>query len=234
MTPVNAGVHIRENLSVLARVEKRLLIWIAERLPASINSDHLSAVGLAAMAAAGLSFAAYPLTGWAAAGVVLSLAANWFGDSLDGTVARVRHQQRPRYGYYVDHIIDVAGSAMLLTGMACSGLMSPVIALAVLTVYLLVSAESYLATHAAGIFRMSFLGFGPTELRIVLAAGAIRAATSPWASIGTIEPLRLFDVGGVVAAAGMAIAFVVSSIRNTRALYLAEPLPHGRGESRAA
>ena len=234
MTPVNAGVHIRENLSVLARVEKRLLIWIAERLPASINSDHLSALGLAAMAAAGLSFAAYPLTGWAALGVVLSLAANWLGDSLDGTVARVRHQQRPRYGYYVDHIIDVAGSAMLLAGMACSGLMSPVIALAVLTVYLLVSAESYLATHAAGIFRMSFLGFGPTELRIVLAAGAIRAATSPWASIGTIEPLRLFDVGGVVAAAGMAIAFVVSSIRNTRALYLAEPLPQGRGESRAA
>jgi phosphatidylglycerophosphate synthase len=167
-------------------------------------------------------------------GVVLSLAANWFGDSLDGTVARVRHQQRPRYGYYVDHIIDVAGSALLLTGMAYSGLMSPLVALAVLAVYLLVSAESYLATHAAGIFRMSFLGFGPTELRIVLAAGAIRAATSPWASIGTIEPMRLFDVGGIIAAAGMAIAFVVSSIRNTRALYLAEPLPQGRGESRAA
>jgi hypothetical protein len=112
--------------------------------------------------------------------------------------------------------------------------MSPLVALAVLTVYLLVSAESYLATHAAGIFRMSFLGFGPTELRIVLAIGAIRAALSPWASIGTAEPMRLFDVGGIVATAGLAIAFVVSSIRNTRALYLAEPLPERLGESRAA
>ena len=234
MTPVNAGVHTRENLSVLARSEKRALIWIARRLPRSINSDHLSLLGLLAMATAGLSFAAYQVTGWAALGVVLSLAANWFGDSLDGTVARVRNQQRPRYGFYVDHIIDVAGSAMLLTGMACSGLMSPLVALAVLVVYLLVSAESYLATHAAGVFRMSFLGFGPTELRIVIAIGAIRAAISPWASLGTIESIKLFDVGGVVATVGMLVAFVTASIRNTRALYLAEPLPAQDGESRAA
>ena len=234
MTPVNAGVHTRENLSVLARSEKRALIWIARRLPRSINSDHLSLLGLLAMATAGLSFAAYQVTGWAALGVVLSLAANWFGDSLDGTVARVRNQQRPRYGFYVDHIIDVAGSAMLLTGMACSGLMSPLVALAVLVAYLLVSAESYLATHAAGVFRMSFLGFGPTELRIVIAIGAIRAAISPWASLGTIESIKLFDVGGVVATVGMLVAFVTASIRNTRALYLAEPLPAQDGESRAA
>ena len=234
MAPVNAGVHARENFSVLARSEKRALIWIARRLPRSINSDHLSLLGLAAMATAGLSFAAYPVTGWAALGVVLSLAANWFGDSLDGTVARVRNQQRPRYGFYVDHIIDVAGSAMLLTGMACSGLMSPIVALAVLVVYLLVSAESYLATHAAGVFRMSFLGFGPTELRIVIAIGAIRAAISPWASLGTIESIKLFDIGGVVATVGMLVAFVTASIRNTRALYLAEPLPVQDSESRAA
>jgi phosphatidylglycerophosphate synthase len=234
MTPVNAGVHARENFSVLARSEKRALIWIARRLPRSINSDHLSLLGLAAMATAGLSFAAYPVADWAALGVVLSLAANWFGDSLDGTVARVRNQQRPRYGFYVDHLIDVAGSAMLLTGMACSGLMSPLVGLAVLVAYLLVSAESYLATHAAGVFRMSFLGFGPTELRIVIAIGAVRAAISPWASLGTIESIKLFDVGGVVATAGMLIAFVTASIRNTRALYLAEPLPAQDGESRAA
>ena len=234
MTPLQAGVHTRENLSVLARSEKRALIWIARRLPRSVNSDHLSSLGLVAMAAAGLSFTAYPLTKWAAVGVVLSLTANWFGDSLDGTVARVRNQQRPRYGFYVDHIIDVAGTAMLLTGMAFSGLMNPLIAMAVLIAYLLVSAESYLATHAAGIFRMSFLGFGPTELRIVIAAGAIKAAMSPWASLGTTEPIRLFDVGGIVASIGLLLAFAASSIRNTQALYLAEPLPAGDAESRAA
>lgn len=234
MTPVHAGVHTRENLSVLARSEKRALIWIARRLPLSVNSDQLSALGLIAMAAAGLSFAAYPLTKWAAVGVVLSLAVNWFGDSLDGTVARVRNQQRARYGFYVDHVIDVAGSAMLLTGMAYSGLMNPLVAMALLVAYLLVSAESYLATHAAGIFRMSFLGFGPTELRIVIAAGAIKAAMSPWAWVGTVEPMRLFDIGGVIASIGLVFAFAVSCVRNTRALYLAEPLPVRDAESRAA
>src|SRR4029079_2127765 len=123
--------------------------------------------------AAGLSFAAYRVSAWAAAGVVVSLIANWLGDSVDGTVARVRNQQRPRYGFYVDHIIDVAGTTFLVGGMACSGLMSPLIALITLVLFLVVSAESYLATHAAGVFRMSFLGFGPTELRILIAAGAI-------------------------------------------------------------
>ena len=233
MTPA-PGTHTRENLSVLARLEKRALVWMAERLPRSVSSDHLSALGLVSMAGAGLSFSAYPLTPWAALGVVVSLAANWFGDSLDGTVARVRNQQRPRYGFYVDHIIDVAGTAILLTGIACSGLMSPVLALAVLGVYLLVTAESYLATHAAGVFRMSFMGVGPTELRIVIAAGALRAAVTPWASLGTATPVRLFDVGGAVACVGLLVAFVTASVRNTRALYAAEPLPGSGTTSRAA
>jgi len=170
MGPVTAGVHTRDNSSVTARLEKQLLVWIAHRLPPSINSDHLSLLGLSSMALAGLAFAALGITPWAALVVVLALAANWFGDSLDGTVARVRQQQRPRYGFYVDHIIDLAGTTMLLAGMACSGLMNPLITAAVLVGYLLVSSESYLATHASGVFRMSFMGFGPTELRLVLMA----------------------------------------------------------------
>src|SRR5438552_15196050 len=130
MTPVNAAtaVHTRENLSVLARSEERVLLWIARRLPHAINSDHLSALGLGAMAAAGVSFAAYRISGWAAIGVIASLLANWFGDSLDGTVARVRNQQRPRYGFYVDHLIDVAGSTFLFAGLACAVLMNPLVA----------------------------------------------------------------------------------------------------------
>ena len=234
MTPANAAIHTRENLSVLAQSEKQALIWIAQRLPRFINSDHLSALGLIAMAGAGLSFAAYRLTDWAAVGVVVSLVANWFGDSLDGTVARVRNQQRPRYGFYVDHIIDVAGTTLLFTGMAWSGLMSPVVALVALVLFLVVSAESYLATHAAGIFRMSFFGFGPTELRIVIAIGAIKTAMSPWAEFGSLGHLKLFDIGGVVASIGLLIAFVVASVRNTRALYRAEPLPLRSSDSRAA
>ena len=234
MEPVTAGVHTRDNSSVTARLEKQLLVWIASRLPQWINSDHLSLLGLSSMALAGIAFAGLGATPWAAVGVVAALTANWFGDSLDGTVARVRQQQRPRYGYYVDHVIDLAGTTMLVGGMACSGLMNPLIAGAVLVGYLLVASESYLATHASGVFRMSFLGFGPTELRLLLMAGAVRAAQGVWVEPFGAGPVRLFDVGGVIAACGLVAAFVVSSLRNTRALYLAEPVPAGSRDTRAA
>ena len=222
------AAHIRQNTGLLAAVETRTLRWIARRLPSRVNSDHLSALGLGAMAAAGLSFAAFPFSSWAVVGVIVALVANWFGDSLDGTVARVRHQQRPKYGFYVDHVIDLAGTTFLLAGLACSGLMSPFTAALALAGFLLVSAETYLATHASGVFRMSFLGFGPTELRILIAIGALKAATDPWISLGALGSIRLFDLGGVIAAAGMAFVFVVSAIRNTLALSAADPRPIGR------
>ena len=155
-------------------------------------------------------------------GVVLSLALNWFGDSLDGTLARVRKQERPRFGFYVDHVIDLAGATMLFCGLGASGFMSPLIALGVLSAYLLVSAEVYLATHVRGVFKMTFLGVGPTELRILLAVGVAALAWRPMVSPFGLGPFRLFDVGGVVAIAGMVVAFIVSSIRNTRALFDAE------------
>jgi phosphatidylglycerophosphate synthase len=218
--------HVRVHKSVLAAAEKRTLIYIAERLPRAVNSDHLSAIGLAAMLGAGFSFAAFRVSpAWAALGVVAFLVANWFGDSLDGTVARVRQQQRPRYGFYVDHVIDLAGSTFLLSGLACSGLMSPLIAASLLCAYLLVSAETYLATHASGVFRMSFMGFGPTELRILIAIGAIKAAIAPQVDVPALGVMRLFDIGGLIGAAGLIVACVAAAVRNTRALYLAEPLP---------
>jgi phosphatidylglycerophosphate synthase len=222
------AAHIRQNTGLLAAVETRTLRWIARRLPSRVNSDHLSALGLGAMAAAGLSFAAFPFSSWAVVGVIVALVANWFGDSLDGTVARVRHQQRPKYGFYVDHVIDLAGTTFLLAGLACSGLMSPFTAALALAGFLLVSAETYLATHASGVFRMSFLGFGPTELRILIAIGALKAATDPSISLGALGSIRLFDLGGAIAAAGMAFVFVVSAIRNTLALSAADPRPIGR------
>ena len=218
--------HVRVHKSVLAAAEKRTLIYIAERLPRAVNSDHLSAIGLAAMLGAGFSFAAFRVSpAWAALGVVAFLVANWFGDSLDGTVARVRQQQRPRYGFYVDHVIDLAGSTFLLSGLACSGLMSPLIAASLLCAYLLVSAETYLATHASGVFRMSFMGFGPTELRILIAIGAIKAAIAPEVDVPALGLMRLFDIGGLIGAAGLIVACIAAAVRNTRALYLAEPLP---------
>jgi archaetidylinositol phosphate synthase len=226
--------HVRDHRSLLAAAETRALVWIAGRLPQWISSDQLSAVGLVSMAVAGACFAAWPAAGWAGPGIIAALGLNWFGDSLDGTLARVRNQQRPRYGYYVDHVIDLAGTSFLLGGLAVSGLMSPLVAVAVLAGYVLVCAETYLATHVTRVFTMSFLGFGPTELRIVLGAGVLKAMSTPWIDMVFIGPVRLFDIGGVVAAAGLTMAFCVNAVHNARRLYREEPLPHAAVESRAA
>jgi len=220
---MSATTHVRQNTSVLAAAEKRALIWMAERLPRWINSDHLSALGLISMAGAGLAFwltGSDPVAG--ASLVVLCLILNWFGDSLDGTVARVRDQQRPRYGYYVDHVIDLAGTAMLFAGLAASGYMTPAIAVLVVAAYYLVSAETFLATHSRGVFKMAFLGVGPTELRMLLAAGALALINTPMVAPFGIEPVRLWDLGGVIGSAGMAAAFIASSMRNGKALYAEE------------
>jgi len=159
--------------------------------------------------------------------VVVCLALNWFGDSLDGTVARVRDQQRPRYGYYLDHVIDLTGTALLFGGLWASGYMSPLVAVLVVAAYYLVSAETFLATHSRGVFKMAFVGVGPTELRILLAAGALALIEHAWVAPLGLAPIRLWDVGGMIGAAALVAAFVVSSARNARALYLEETRREG-------
>ncbi len=216
--------HVREHRSLLAAPEKRVLVWIAARLPRWLTPDHLTLLGLASMLVAGLAYWAACWTPWTLPIVVVALATNWFGDSLDGTLARVRNRQRPRYGYYVDHVIDIVGALFLLGGLALSGHMSALVALGLLVAYLMVSAEVFLATHAQGVFRLSSFGFGPTELRIVLAIGTLCLFADPRVPLGSLGAFRLFDVGGVVAIVGLALSLVVSAARNTRALYLAETL----------
>ncbi|MCA1584351.1 MAG: CDP-alcohol phosphatidyltransferase family protein [Acidobacteria bacterium] len=222
------AAHVREHTSVLASAEKRALVWMAERLPRWVSSDHLTALGAASMVAASLAFVQARSTPWALASVPAFLALNWFGDSLDGTVARVRRRQRPRYGFYVDHVVDIANAVLLFTGMALSGLVSGWIAAALLVGYLLLCAESFLATHALGVFRLSFAGFGPTELRILLSIGALVAMVNPVVAPFGLREQLLFDVGGLIAAIGMFAVFLVSAARNTAALYRAEPLPQER------
>src|SRR3990170_5368257 len=155
---------------VLSPIEKRCLIWLASRLPACINSDHLTALALVAMLGAGLSYwlaGVVPLVGLLLVNVCLAI--NWFGDSLDGTLARGRNRQRPRYGFYVDHVVDAFAVAFLVGGMALSGFMSPYVALGLLVAYFMLSIEVYLATYALGTFTISYFKIGPTELRILLA-----------------------------------------------------------------
>ncbi len=218
---------IRLQDSLLARAEERTLIWLARRLPRRVGSDHLTMLALAAMLGAGLSFWLAASSRVALALVVACLIGNWFGDSLDGTLARVRDQQRPRYGYYVDHAIDVVGTLFLFGGMALSGFMTAAVAATLLIAYYLVSLEVYLATTSLGTFRMSFFKVGPTELRIGLALGAIALFWSPMPIVFGRRML-LFDLGGIIATIGLGITFVVSLIRNASALYAMEPLPGNR------
>jgi archaetidylinositol phosphate synthase len=216
--------HIREYDGILAEPERRALLWLAHRIPACINSDHLTLLGLISMLAAGACYWAAKWNRYALAWVVVFLALNWFGDSLDGTLARVRQCQRPRYGYYVDHVIDLAGTAGLLSGLALSGYMNGFIAIALLASFMLVEAEVYLATYVQQIFRLSCFRIGPTELRVVLAIGTLRLLHNPWVHMGGSGPFLLFDIGGIVAIFGLSAAFLYSAIRNGHRLYKAEPI----------
>jgi phosphatidylglycerophosphate synthase len=223
--------HVRENRGWLATAETRALVWLAHRVPPAVNSDHLSALGFAGMVLTAVAFALGAVRpAWLPIAVV-GLAINWLGDSLDGTLARVRKAQRPNYGYYLDHVLDIAGMALLTGALGAGGLMSPVIAVALLAAYVAVMAETFLATYSLGVFRMAFLRFGPTELRVVLSVGALAAMRSASVTVAGHGPWLLFDVGGLVAATGLALALVVSALRNTSTLYRADPLPKSRGLS---
>ena len=204
-------------------VEKRLLIWLAARMPSFVNSDHLTALGLAAMVAAG---AAYALSGswpWLLLAVNVLLVVNWFGDSLDGTLARFRNRCRPRYGFYVDHVVDMFGALFLLGGMALSGYMSPAVAIAVLVTYFMMAIHVYLATYALGVFKIAYGGLGGTELRLLLAAGNVAALLAPRVEVAGFSVL-FFDVVGVAAAAALVVTLLVAVARSTRRLYELERL----------
>src|SRR5277367_6839661 len=183
--------------AVTAKLEKKILLWLAARMPASINSDHLTLLGFAAMC---LACASYILARHNRIGLLLAtlcLALNWLGDSLDGTLARVRNRQRPRYGFYVDHISDTVAAFFLMSGLAVSGYTHPAIAFGMLIAFLMLSIEAYLATYTLGKFQLSYWKFGPTEIRLLLAFGNLALLRWPTVKVHGTQ-LHLLDVGGVI------------------------------------
>jgi archaetidylinositol phosphate synthase len=213
----------RVNQALTARMEKRALTWMAERAPKWVSSDQLTLLGLGAQIAAGICYA---LTRWdrrALLLVIVCLALNWLGDSLDGTLARVRRQERPRYGFYVDHIVDILGSVALMCGLGASGLLHWATAMAMLIAFLVLSSESYLATYTLSCFQLSQGIFGPTEIRILLALGNLAALRSPYSTV-LGHRLLLFDLGGTIAAVVMAAMAIGVAVRHTAQLYRQEPL----------
>ncbi len=223
MEAITVEKHKRELKSILTSAEATALKWLAARMPSWVNSDHLTLLGLAGMFLAGVF---YYLSQWNPLllhVVNLWIVVNWFGDSLDGTLARYRNRLRPRYGYYVDHILDNYGVLFLTAGMALSGYMSPWVAVAVLISYLLLNINIYLATSSVGVFKISYGIFGPTELRALLMVGNLILISRPTVEIFGRQML-FFDVGGIVAAGSMFVILIISTILNTRKLYCLERL----------
>jgi phosphatidylglycerophosphate synthase len=215
------AVRVQNNL--VAKVEKQALIWMAERIPSWINSDHLTALGFFSQCLAGICYA---LTRWHRQALlwgILFQALNWLGDSLDGTLARVRRCQRPRYGFYVDHVTDSVAALFLLGGLGLSGFVHPIVAIGLLIAFLMLSIESYLATYTVGRFHLSHWKFGPTELRLLLAAGNLAVFHNPAVTVFGMH-WRVFDFGGVIGIFGMSVMFVTAAARHTLQLYKEEPI----------
>jgi phosphatidylglycerophosphate synthase len=214
---------LRVHEALTAKVEKRALVWMAERTPAFLNSDHLTGLGFAAQLLAGACYA------WASReplALVLAsffLVLNWLGDSLDGTLARVRNQQRPRYGFYVDHMADTFGALALMGGLACSGYVHWQIAAGMLACFYILSIESYLTTYTMGHFHLSQGLFGPTEIRILLIVGNCALLVHPYAVIAGHRFL-VFDLGGAVAIVAMTWMALVATVRHIAVLYREEKI----------
>jgi archaetidylinositol phosphate synthase len=214
----------REKTFLLARPETRVLEWIARRLPSWVMPDHLTALGV--LAAVGIAVA-YGLSNgssawlWAASGL---LVVHWLGDSLDGTLARVRRTERPRYGYYLDHLVDAVATALIGIGLGLSPHLLLVTGLAIVVVYLVLSINTYLETQALGVFSLGYGRLGPTEARVglILLNALLALGLLPAISIAGLG-ITVLDVIGLGAAVAMLAALGVRAARNLRELARLEP-----------
>jgi phosphatidylglycerophosphate synthase len=199
----------RSKQFLLAVPEAHLLEWIARRLPRPVKPDHLTALGV--LAAIGIA-AAYVLSNgdeawlWAASGL---LVLHWLGDSLDGTLARVRNSERPRYGYYLDHLVDAFATAAIGIGLGLSPHMLLAVGLAIVIAYLILSINTYLETQAFGTFTLGYGRLGPTEARLML------IGVNTLLALGLIAD-GVLDVLGIALAAAMLIALLARAGRNLK------------------
>jgi phosphatidylglycerophosphate synthase len=189
---------------LLAGPERRALRWIAARLPAGWAPDHLTGIGVIGALLTMLGYAlspAHPGWLWLASGGLL---VNWFGDSLDGTLARVRGIERPRYGYYIDHMVDAVNTAVIGAGIGLSPYVDLPIALILVILYLCLSINVYLESSVHGQFDLGFGIFGPTEVRLLLiVANTSLFAGAVWVGLAGPAVARIANVVFVLVSAAM-------------------------------
>ena len=220
-----AAAHApREKTFLLAHHEARALDWVARRLPAPVTPDHMTILGV--LAAFGIA-AAYVLSNgdrawlWGASAL---LVVHWLGDSLDGTLARVRRAERPAYGYYLDHLVDAVATAVIGVGLGLSPFMLLATGLAIVIAYLVLSINTYLETQALGVFSLGYGRLGPTEARLALIA--LNTALALGAGLGgSVAGLgvTVLDALGLAVVVAMLAGLGFRAARNLRLLAEREP-----------
>lgn len=216
----------RIQTSLLNGVEKKALVWMAERMPGWVTSDILTYFGVIAavfytffcwMANFNLNYY------WASS---LCLVGNWFGDSLDGTLARVRNAQRPKYGFFIDHSLDALTTCLFCIGLGLGPLMDLSIALFIMGGYLCMSIYTYLSTIVMGQFRLTYAGLGPTEVRLVIIGVCTLYIYErfPGLSVDICgNEWTVFDFIGAAVALILFSIYIVSMIQDLRNLAKIDP-----------
>jgi phosphatidylglycerophosphate synthase len=223
-TPAPVAAAPRTKTFLLAAPEERLLRAIARRLPRRVQPDHLT--GLALLAAVGIAVAyglsnQSPVWLWAVSAL---LVVHWLGDSLDGTLARVRRSERPRYGYYLDHLADAVATACIGLGLGLSPHLLLATGLVIVIAYLLLSINTYLETQALGEFRLGYGRIGPTEARLALVAVNTAMALGAGLRVEVLGiGVSILDAVALGAVAAMLVALGVRAAKNLRELALREP-----------
>lgn len=213
----------RIHQSWLAAAEKRLLIAIASRLPRWVSPDLLTSLGLFGALMTGAGFVACRFSPWFVVLAVAGLGLNWFGDSLDGTLARVRGTERPVYGFFLDHSTDLIAQALMFFGLGCSPYLRFDAACLILLSYWLAALLTFIRAVATGRFQISYLGIGPTEIRIALAIYVMLAAVCGGLMVPRLG-LSLISLFGYALFPLVFALFVVTVWRESRTLAAKEPL----------
>lgn len=223
----------RIQTSILNGIEKRILVWLAEKQPRWVVSDVLTCIGSlgAVLFATGFVLSGQNIN-WLWLSIV-SLAINWYGDSLDGTVARVRKMQRPLYGYYLDHTVDCINEAVMFIGVGLSPLMRLDIALMIFVIYLCLTINVSINAHLKSEFKLTYAKLGPTEFRIIVGLLTSLFIFIPWLKdfrvfvrfLGNDLDLASLDLAGLVIFAALVVIYLVTIIQDARGYAKMDPMP---------
>ena len=224
---------VRIQTSILNALEKKVLVWLAERQPKWMTSDILTYIGTfgSVVIAAGYILSAWNINFlWLSS---LGFVINWYGDSLDGTLARVRKTQRPVYGYYIDHTVDCINEFIMFIGIGLSGLMHFSLAMVILAVYFMLTINVSINAHLKKEFRLTYAKLGPTEFRILaIIANTVLALVRPISEFaltffifGREFTLASLDIVGIVVLLVLAVIYLTTIVNDGRGYAEMDPMP---------